>query len=49
MAPNDVYKDLRLRGYEYSGQFQGILKATSKGIHIISTLTISAISFMSKY
>ncbi|KAH7955299.1 hypothetical protein HPB52_000186 [Rhipicephalus sanguineus] len=23
----DVYKELRLRGYEYSGEFQGILKA----------------------
>ncbi|XP_067928936.1 fatty acid synthase-like [Watersipora subatra] len=27
----DVYQDLRLRGYEYEGQFQGILQAMSNG------------------
>ncbi|XP_075558776.1 fatty acid synthase-like isoform X2 [Dermacentor variabilis] len=26
----DVYKELRLRGYQYSGAFQGVLKADSK-------------------
>ncbi|ELT99721.1 hypothetical protein CAPTEDRAFT_89190 [Capitella teleta] len=28
---NDVYKELRLRGYEYAGMFQGILSATNRG------------------
>jgi fatty acid synthase len=27
----DVYKDLRLRGYDYSGYFQGILSADNRG------------------
>jgi len=27
----DVYKDFRLRGYEYSGDFQGILSSTAAG------------------
>ncbi|KAK8762096.1 hypothetical protein V5799_026636, partial [Amblyomma americanum] len=28
---NDIYKELRLRGYEYSGKFQSILKADLQG------------------
>lgn len=27
----DVYKDLRLRGYDYSGLFQGVLSADNRG------------------
>nr|XP_054923973.1 fatty acid synthase-like [Dermacentor andersoni] len=30
MDCTDVYKELRLRGYQYSGAFQGVLKADSK-------------------
>ena len=29
MKPKDIYKELRLRGYDYSGHFQGIAEATS--------------------
>lgn len=28
---NDVYKELRLRGYDYSGLFQGIVSADNRG------------------
>lgn len=31
MSAEDIYKDLRLRGYEYEGQFKGIVKAQSTG------------------
>lgn len=29
----DVYKDLRLRGYDYTGVFQGIHESENRGIH----------------
>ncbi|XP_011499008.1 PREDICTED: fatty acid synthase [Ceratosolen solmsi marchali] len=31
LKTEDVYKDLRLRGYDYSGYFQGILSADNRG------------------
>lgn len=31
MSQADVYKDLRLRGYNYGPLFQGIVKATCEG------------------
>ncbi|KAG7205432.1 hypothetical protein KM043_007425 [Ampulex compressa] len=31
LTTNDVYKDLRLRGYEYSGIFQGIKSSDNRG------------------
>ncbi|XP_070388897.1 fatty acid synthase-like [Dermacentor albipictus] len=33
LATEDIYKEFRLRGYEYSGLFQGILKANMKKAH----------------
>ena len=32
MNTNDIYKMLRLRGYDYNGIFRGIIKADHKGI-----------------
>ncbi|KAK8766048.1 hypothetical protein V5799_007171, partial [Amblyomma americanum] len=32
---DDIYKDLRLRGYEYSGGFQSVLKADLHSIHVL--------------
>lgn len=31
LQQRDVYKELRLRGYQYGGIFQGILQADIKG------------------
>ncbi len=31
LTSNDVYKELRLRGYDYGKTFQGILSASNKG------------------
>lgn len=31
LAQGDVYKELRLRGYDYGPHFQGILKANLEG------------------
>ncbi|ELU07161.1 hypothetical protein CAPTEDRAFT_216526 [Capitella teleta] len=31
LESNDIYKELRLRGYEYAGVFQGIISATNRG------------------
>ncbi|XP_043251796.1 fatty acid synthase isoform X1 [Colletes gigas] len=31
LNPNDVYKELRLRGYDYSGVFQGVKSANNRG------------------
>ncbi|XP_071129497.1 fatty acid synthase-like isoform X4 [Mytilus edulis] len=31
MQPSDIYKELRLRGYEYEGDFRGIFKAVNRG------------------
>jgi fatty acid synthase len=31
LTTSDIYKELRLRGYDYGGMFQGILSATNKG------------------
>lgn len=28
---SDIYKELRLRGYDYSGDFRGIIEADNKG------------------
>ena len=33
LTMSDVYKELRLRGYEYGGDFQGILSATNRGAY----------------
>lgn len=33
MTTNDIYKLLRLRGYDYNGIFRGIVKADHKGIN----------------
>ena len=32
LKTNDVYKDLRLRGYDYSGVFQGIKSSDNRGV-----------------
>ena len=31
LTSDDIYKVLRLRGYEYGGKFKGIVQADSKG------------------
>ena len=31
----DIYKELRLRGYDYGSSFQGILSASSTGVMIV--------------
>lgn len=31
MTSNDVYKEFRLRGYQYAGKFQSIYQATENG------------------
>jgi fatty acid synthase len=31
LRPADIYKELRLRGYEYEGEFRGIFKAGNRG------------------
>lgn len=31
LKTNDIYKDLRLRGYDYGGIFRGITDADNKG------------------
>ncbi|KAK8782542.1 hypothetical protein V5799_016118 [Amblyomma americanum] len=31
----DIYKEFRLRGYEYGGSFQGILQADLEGMHMV--------------
>lgn len=31
MQPSDIYKELRLRGYDYEGDFRGIFKAVNRG------------------
>lgn len=33
LTTRDIYKELRLRGYDYGGMFQGILSATTRGQH----------------
>nr|CAD7589404.1 unnamed protein product [Timema genevievae] len=32
LSTADIYKDLRLRGYDYSGVFRGILESDNKGV-----------------
>nr|XP_034178573.1 fatty acid synthase [Osmia lignaria]XP_034178581.1 fatty acid synthase [Osmia lignaria] len=32
LTPNDIYKELRLRGYDYTGVFQGIKSAQNRGV-----------------
>ncbi|XP_059470308.1 fatty acid synthase [Neocloeon triangulifer] len=32
LKTNDIYKELRLRGYDYSGIFQGIISAENRGV-----------------
>jgi hypothetical protein len=39
----DIYKDLRLRGYDYSGIFRGIAESDNRGTELISH-TVSAYS-----
>ena len=34
LTTDDVYKELRLRGYEYGPTFQGILSASNKGMYM---------------
>ncbi|XP_043486066.1 fatty acid synthase [Polistes fuscatus] len=43
---NDVYKDLRLRGYDYSGIFQGIKISDNRGINGQLSWNNDWISFM---
>ena len=38
LSTKDAYKELRLRGYEYGGLFQGIVKAKNDGKKYIMTL-----------
>nr|QNL15121.1 fatty acid synthase 1 [Meteorus pulchricornis] len=43
---SDIYKDLRLRGYDYSGIFQGIVRSNNRGIIGELAWTDDWISFM---
>lgn len=33
LSTNDIYKELRLRGYDYKGVFQGIVESDSRGLN----------------
>ena len=43
LKADDVYKLLRLRGYEYTGKFKGILQADNRG-ELIANVQYSAFS-----
>jgi fatty acid synthase len=34
LSPDDIYKELRLRGYDYGPTFRGIVSATGNGMHL---------------
>lgn len=36
----DIYKDLRLRGYDYSGIFRGIAESDNRGIVLLISHTV---------
>lgn len=38
MKTHDIYKELRIRGYKYSGQFKGIMESDIRGKQLLITL-----------
>ncbi|CAB3365146.1 Hypothetical predicted protein [Cloeon dipterum] len=46
LGTNDIYKELRLRGYDYSGIFQGIASAENRGVTGTLAWVDNWVSFM---